>query len=67
MTGKLKFFRQSSRRGFCASVGGAAIGLVAAKLPLGGEQVIEVPAAGDDDFIIVNGWVLTRKDLAPGE
>jgi hypothetical protein len=26
-----------------------------------------MPATGDDDFVIVNGWVLTRKDLAPGE
>jgi hypothetical protein len=45
------------RRFFCRSIAGLAVNVVLAKLPSGIEQ----------EFLIVNGWVLTREDMAASE
>ncbi len=45
---------------------GLAINVVLAKLPFGVEQRSRM-AAADQEFLIVNGWVLTREDIAASE
>ena len=54
------------RRDFCKSVVGSALGAAAVGLPLQTEQESGLPPQSPD-FAIVNGWVLTREDLASSE
>ena len=54
------------RRYFCYSVAGLAIKVAFAKLPFSSEAELET-AAPDQQFVIVNGWVLTRDDVAARE
>ena len=51
------------RRGLCSSIAGLAVGAIAAKLPLGAVLSPET-AIEDPEYLIVNGWVLTRNDVA---
>jgi hypothetical protein len=54
------------RRYFCCSIVGLAVNTGLAKLPFGVEQVSKM-AAANREFVIVNGWVLTREDVAASE
>jgi hypothetical protein len=54
------------RRCFCCSIAGLAVNVVLAKLPSGIEQRSKM-ATADQEFLIVNGWVLTREDMATNE
>jgi hypothetical protein len=54
------------RRYFCCSIVGLAVSVVVAKLPFEIEQWSKISTA-DQEFPIVNGWVLTREDLATSE
>jgi hypothetical protein len=54
------------RRSFCCSIVGLAVGVVVAKLPFEIEQSSKISTA-EQEFAIVNGWVLTREDLAASE
>jgi len=49
-----------NRRGFCSSI----VGLVGSMLF--GHLAFFMPksSSADQDFLIVNGWVLTREDVA---
>jgi hypothetical protein len=49
-----------NRRYFCCSIGGLAINVALAKLPFRGSKI----ATTNVEFVVVNGWVLTREDLA---
>jgi hypothetical protein len=51
------------RRCLCCSIAGLAVNVVLAKLPFGGKQSSKM-AAANQEFLIVNGWVLTREDVA---
>jgi hypothetical protein len=54
---------RTDRRRFCRSMAGLIGGLWFGNLTLRGSKVpIE-----DQDFLIVNGWVLTRKDVAASD
>jgi hypothetical protein len=53
-----------NRRRVCCSIVGLAINGVLANLPLGTEQKPQMAGLGQE-FVIVNGWVLTREDVAP--
>ena len=55
-----------NRRYVLCSIAGLAINVVVAKLPFGTEQRPKIAAAGQE-FLIVNGWVLTREDMAVSE
>jgi hypothetical protein len=50
------------RRSFVRSIAGLALGAVAAELPFGAERSSKTVGL-DHDYLIVNGWVLTREDL----
>jgi hypothetical protein len=54
------------RRYFCCSIAGLAVNIGLGKLLFGVEQVSKV-AAANQEFVIVNGWVLTREDVAASE
>jgi hypothetical protein len=56
----------TSRRYFFRSIAGLAAGMVVARLPIKIKKKLEA-STGDEDFIIVNGWVLTREDFAESE
>ena len=51
------------RRSVSCSLGALAISVVLARLPYGVEQSSKM-AAADQQFLIINGWVLTREDMA---
>ena len=59
------YFGIINRRCFC-SIAGLAVNVVLAKLPFGVEQSSKMTAA-NQEFLIVNGWVLTREDVAASE
>jgi len=50
------------RRGFCSSIVGWAVSIVVAKVSFGAEPSLIV-ASADEEFVFVNGWVLTREDV----
>jgi hypothetical protein len=52
-----------NRRCVFCSIAGLAIDVVLAKLPFGIEQKSKM-ASADQEFVIINGWVLTREDIA---
>ncbi len=54
------------RRCFCGSIAGLAVNVVLAKLPFGVEQRSKM-VAPNREFLIINGWVLTREDVAASE
>jgi hypothetical protein len=51
------------RRYFLRSIIGLAFGAAVAELPSGAEQSAGA-ASMDTEYLIVNGWVLTREDVA---
>ena len=55
-----------NRRRFFCSISGLAVSVVVPKLPFEIKQWSEMPTT-DQDFLIVNGWVLTREDFAANE
>jgi hypothetical protein len=55
-----------NRRCVFGSIAGFAISVVLAKLPFEVEQSSEI-AAPDQEFLVVNGWILTRKDMIANE
>ena len=55
-----------NRRNFCASAASLALAIVAAKLPIVTVPNLQVLVL-DHEFVIVNGWVLTRKDISMSE
>jgi len=57
------YFPILDRRRFCWSITGLAANVALARLPFGIEKWPKI-AALDQEFLIVNGWVLTRKDVA---
>lgn len=54
------------RRYFCSLIAGLLVSVIGAKLSFGIEQKLRV-ANADEEFVIVNGWVLTREDLAASD
>ena len=54
------------RRHFCGSIAGLAAICGLVRLPFGAGQGSKTLAA-KQDFIVVNGWVLTHEDLAASE
>ena len=54
-----KYF--TNRRCFLWSMAGLAVSIP--NLPFETEQHSKIPTV-DQDFVIVNGWVLTREDVA---
>ena len=58
-----KYFATVDRRRVCWSIAGLTLNAVLAKLPFEGKQELKI-AAADQMFVIVNGWVLTREDIA---
>ena len=42
---------------------GLIVGAVVARLPLGAARLSEL-ATENQEYLIVNGWVLTREDIA---
>jgi hypothetical protein len=56
------YFGIIDRRCFC-SIAGLAVNVVLANAPFGGKKRSKM-VAGNQEFLIVNGWVLTREDLA---
>jgi hypothetical protein len=58
-------FDNMGRRCFCSSIAGLAVNVVLAKLPFGVEQ--SKMGAPNQEFLIINGWVLTREDVAASE
>jgi len=57
------YFDVLDRRYFCGSIAGVALNVVLAKLPFGTKQGSKM-AAANPEFLIVNGWILTREDVA---
>jgi hypothetical protein len=55
-----------NRRCFSWAIAGFAGGVALAKLPFGIGQRSQM-APSDLEFVIVNGWVLTREDMAASE
>jgi len=49
-----------SRRRFCGSVAGFAVGVIC---PMRSIDAATTTSA-DSEFVIINGWVLTRADFA---
>ena len=60
------YFATVDRRRVCWSIAGLTLNAVLAKLPFEGKQELKM-AAEDQMFVIVNGWVLTREDIAASE
>jgi hypothetical protein len=60
-----KYFTEIDRRSVCCSIAGSALNAVLAKPSFGNKRWLEMPTT--DQFVIVNGWVLTREDIAAGE
>lgn len=56
----------ADRRGFCTSIAGWVVGIIFANFPFAAEQSLHV-ANTDQEFLVVNGWVLTRGDFAGSE
>ena len=54
------------RRCFCCSIGGLAGEVVASQLPAGITRKSRMAPAAQE-FLMVNGWVLTREDVAASE
>lgn len=55
-------YRKSvDRRRFCSSIATLAIWLGIVRVPFGRQLNVADP---DQDYVIVNGWVLRRDDLA---
>jgi hypothetical protein len=52
-----------SRRWLCCFIGVWPVNVALSKV-LGGSQQESERAGGDQEFFLVNGWVLTRDDLA---
>jgi hypothetical protein len=55
-----------NRRRFGTLIAGWTVGIVFAKLPFAAEQSLHV-AKSDSEFLVVNGWVLTREDFSVGK
>ena len=51
-----------NRRRFCDAVTGLLASSFLAKLPFGSKQSLKT-SAEDLEFLVVNGWVLTRDDV----
>ena len=51
------------RRNFFSSIAGLAVSLLAGDIPI----LASKNPSGEQDFVIVNGWVLTREDVAAGK
>jgi hypothetical protein len=51
------------RRGVCSLIAGWAVSVIFAKLPYAAEPSLP-SAKTDHEFLAVNGWVLTREDIA---
>ena len=51
------------RRRFCSSIAGFVASAIVAKPLFAVEQMLVMANAGEG-FVIVNGWVLTREDVA---
>jgi hypothetical protein len=51
------------RRYFLRSIAGLVLGAGAAELSFGAERSSRT-ASADAEYLIVNGWVLTREDIA---
>ena len=51
-----------SRRRFCGSIVGLTASAIVPMRPIDAPTM----AGADTEFVIVNGWVLTRADLAGG-
>jgi len=47
-------------------IAGVAVNVVLAKLPFGNERLSKMTSL-DQEYVIVNGWVLTRGDFAAAE
>lgn len=54
------------RRGFCGFVASMAFSIVLARLPSELEQLSKI-ASADQDYLLINGWVLTCADIAAAE
>jgi hypothetical protein len=54
------------RRGFCRSIAVLTCGGIMARLLSGTAWCLE-GAIGRDEYFVVNGWVLTRADVATME
>jgi hypothetical protein len=53
------------RRYFCCSIAGLVVSDIVAKPPFRAAKIPQLPA--HQEFLIVNGWVLTREDLATSD
>jgi hypothetical protein len=69
-----RYFATVDRRRVCWSVAGLTLNVILAKLPFEGKQGLKTEgkqglktATADQMFVIVNGWVLTREDIAASE
>jgi hypothetical protein len=60
------FFAVLDRRGFCSSIAVGAVSVIFAKLPFAAEQSLHL-ANTDQEFLVINGWVLTSEDFAETE
>ena len=63
MTSYMNKMRQPAvmgRRGFFRSIAGLAASLLFGRLPIWASKA----PIGDQDFVVINGWVLTREDVA---
>jgi len=56
----------ANRRSFCRSVVAIALGLVGVKVSFALKQPPK-SVGSDQDFVVVNGWVLLRSDLAASD
>jgi hypothetical protein len=54
------------RRHFFCSIAGLAVNVVVAKRQFGIDRTSKM-AIADQEFLIINGWVLTRDDMAASE
>ncbi len=54
------------RRCFCGSIVGLAVGVIVTKLPSEAQRLSKRTGAGQE-YLIVNGWVLSREDFAVAE
>ena len=54
------------RRYFCYSLATVASNVLVAKLAFGARKRLKM-TTGEQEFLIVNGWVLTREDVAASQ
>ena len=58
-------FGTVDRRKLCYSIIGLALNVTMASLPFGRQRL--KMATADQEFLIINGWILTREDLIASE